>query len=156
MLISSVCLVIMFVALLVNVVLRYLFGSGIPWAYEIHAVLLPWLVAGGVVIASARGRNIAITILPNLLQGRNRTALLVAINVAIMVIALSVLWSSQPIIRASQFQTLPALGVTQVWGYSSLLYAFGLVAVIAVLDGLSLVLTGSPLYDDDPALKSLS
>jgi TRAP-type C4-dicarboxylate transport system permease small subunit len=155
-LIASACLVTMFAALLVNVVLRYLFGSGIPWAYEIHAVLLPWLVAGGVVIASARGRNISITILPDLLRGRTRTALLVAIDVAIIVIAVSVLWSSQPIIRASQFQMLSALGVTQVWGYSSLLYAFGLVAVLATIDALSLVLTGRPLYDDDPALKSLS
>jgi TRAP-type C4-dicarboxylate transport system permease small subunit len=155
-LIAAACIVFMFVALLVNVVLRYLFGSGIPWAYEIHAVLLPWLVAGGVVIASARGRNIAITILPDMLGTRSRAALLIAIDVAIVVIAVSVLWSSQPIIRASQFQMLPALGVTQVWGYTSLVYAFGLVAVLAMLDGFSLVLTGAGLADDDPALKSLS
>jgi TRAP-type C4-dicarboxylate transport system permease small subunit len=154
--IAAACLVFMFGALLVNVVLRYLFGSGIPWAYEIHAVLLPWLVAGGVVIASARGRNISITILPDMLRGGSRTALMVAIDVAIIVIAISVLWSSQPIIRAAQFQTLPALGVTQVWGYASLVYAFGLVAVLAALDGLSLVLTGAGLAEDDPALKSLS
>ena len=58
--IAVACLAFMFVALLTNVILRYAFDSGIPWAYEIHAVLLPWLVAGGLVIASARGRNIAI------------------------------------------------------------------------------------------------
>ena len=33
-----------FCALLVNVVLRYAFGSGLAWAYEIHAILFPWLV----------------------------------------------------------------------------------------------------------------
>jgi TRAP-type C4-dicarboxylate transport system permease small subunit len=154
--IVAITLVTMFAALLVNVVLRYAVGSGIPWAYEIHAVLFPWLVAGGVVIATARGRNIAITILPDFLKGRSHTFLMLAIDFAVLVIAVSVLWSSQPIIRASQFQMLTTLGVTQVWGYASLVYAFGLISILAALDALNLLLTGSPLADDDPALKSLS
>ena len=35
--IGAACLSFMFVALLVNVFLRYVSGSGIAWAYEIHA-----------------------------------------------------------------------------------------------------------------------
>ena len=155
-LIAGSCLLIMFVALLVNVVLRYLFGSGIPWAYEIHAILFPWAVAGGVVIASAQGRNIAITILPDALSGAGKRAVLVAIDVAILVISVSVLWSSQPIIFASQFQTLSTLGVAQIWGYTSLVYAFGLMAVLALLDGISLVVWGNPVTSGDSAPKSLS
>jgi TRAP-type transport system small permease protein len=154
--IAAVCLIVMFGALLANVTLRYAFGSGIPWAYEIHAILFPWAVAGGVVVATAQGRNIAVTILPDLLARNARTVLLLAIDILVLVIALSVLWSSQPIIRASQFQTLSALGVTQIWGYLSLVYAFGLIAVLAALDALSLVLSGTSIADDDPALKSLS
>jgi hypothetical protein len=52
--IAALFLVIMFAALLADVVLRYAFASGMPWAYEIHAILLPWAVAGGVVVASGR------------------------------------------------------------------------------------------------------
>lgn len=155
-LIAGVCLVTMFVALLVNVVLRYLFGSGIPWAYEIHAILFPWLVAGGVVAASAQGRNIAITILPDMLSGAGKRAVLIAIDVAVLVISVSVLWSSQPVIFASRFQTLSTLGITQIWGYASLVYAFGLMAILALLDGISLVVWGTATTSGDPALKSLS
>jgi TRAP-type C4-dicarboxylate transport system permease small subunit len=153
--IAAATLGFMFVALLVNVVLRYAFGSGIAWAYEIHALLLPWLVAGGIVIAAARGRNIAITILPELLGPAARRVLVLAIQVAILVISVSVLESSWPILKASTFQTLSTLGIKQVWGYASLVYAFAGMAVIAALNILR-ALAGSDVMDHDPEHASLS
>lgn len=145
----------MFVALFINVFLRYSFGSGIPWAYEIHAVLLPWLVASGIVVAAARSRNIAISLLPDALQPGMQRALLIAVNIAIIIIAVTVLWSSQPILKASQFQKLSTLGIRQVWGYSSLIYAFGAMAFIAALDILRVLFTDAP-RPADPAHGSLS
>ncbi|HLS68853.1 MAG TPA: TRAP transporter small permease subunit [Kiloniellales bacterium] len=133
-LIAVTCLAIMFVALLVNVVLRYALGTGITWAYEIHAILLPWLVAGGIVIATARGRHIAVNLMSSLLSGAALTALVLIVQAALFVISISILWSSQPILKASTFQTLATLGIKQVWGYSSLAYAFGAMALIALLE----------------------
>jgi TRAP-type C4-dicarboxylate transport system permease small subunit len=71
------------------------------------------------------------------------------------VIAASVLWSSQPILKASTFQTLSTLGIKQVWGYSSMVYAFASMIVIAALTTLQ-VLGGSDPLDHDPAHASLS
>ena len=153
--IAAACLAVMFVALLVNVVLRYFFGSGIAWAYEIHALLLPWLVGGGIVIAAAQGRNIAVTLLPDMLGGRARQAVMIAIQAAIVVISVSVIWSSQPILKASQFQTLSTLGITQIWGYASLVYAFAAMAVIGLIDILRM-LSGVDVMDHDPGHASLS
>jgi TRAP-type C4-dicarboxylate transport system permease small subunit len=145
----------MFAALFTNVVLRYALGSGIAWAYEIHALLLPWLVAGGLVVATARSGNIAVTILPGLLPDAGRRALEVAVQVAILTISVSVLWTSQPILRASQFQTLSTLGITQIWGYSSLVFAFGAMAILAAATILR-VLTGDDPAPRDPVRASLS
>jgi TRAP-type C4-dicarboxylate transport system permease small subunit len=142
-------------ALLVNVILRYVLNSGLPWASEIHAVLLPWMVAGGVVIAAARGRNIAITLLPDLMGAQGRRWLFVVVNLMILVIATSVLWSSQPILKAAQVQRLSTLGIKQIWGYSSLIYAFGGMAVIALLDMLR-VLLERDVSPGDPTRTSLS
>ncbi|MGO4916414.1 TRAP transporter small permease [Pseudogemmobacter sp. W21_MBD1_M6] len=153
--ISVATLGIMFFALFANVVLRYAFGSGLAWAYEIHAVLLPWLVAGGIVIAATRSRNIAISLLPDMVQPGTRRVLFLAVQIAILVIAVSVLWSSQPILKASQFQKLSTLGIKQIWGYSSLVYAFGAMAVIAALETIRTVLSG-PRQGTDPAHGSLS
>lgn len=152
---AAACLGALFVALLVNVVLRYAFGSGIAWAYEIHALLLPWLVAGGIVIAAARGRNIAIALLPDMLGPSMQRALLLVIHTAILVISISVLWSSQPILKAAQFQTLSTLGVKQIWGYASLVYAFGAMATIAAVDILRAA-SGIDVMNHDPEHASLS
>jgi TRAP-type C4-dicarboxylate transport system permease small subunit len=73
----------------------------------------------------------------------------------ILVIAVSVLWSSQPILKASQFQRLSTLGIKQIWGYSSLVYAFGGMALIAVLDVLR-VLLERDVSASDPTKTSLS
>lgn len=154
-LVAALCLAVMFAALLVNVALRYLFGSGIAWAYEIHALLLPWLVAGGVVVASARGRNIAVTLLADALEGRARLALFLAIQLAIVAISVGVLWSGQPILRAARFQTLSTLGIKQIWGYASLVYAFAGMAFIAACDALR-ALCGADVLDHDPGGASLS
>lgn len=154
-LIVAACLAAMFAALLVNVILRYTAGSGISWAYEIHAILLPWLVAGGLVIASARGRNIAVTLFSDLLSGRARLGINLVIQSTILLITLSVLWSSQPILKASQFQTLSTLGIKQVWGYSSLAYAFGAMALIAAC-GIIRTLAGEDISDLAPEQSSLS
>jgi TRAP-type C4-dicarboxylate transport system permease small subunit len=153
--IAVLCLGFMFVALLLNVVLRYAFGSGIAWAYEIHSLLLPWLVGGGIVIAAARGRNIAVTLLPDALGHRLRLGLLVAVNVVILIICLSVLWTSQPILKAAQFQSLSTLGIKQIWGYASLIYAFTGMAVIAVIEILRL-LSGEDPGAPDRTHASLS
>lgn len=154
-LIAVACLGFMFVLLLVNVVLRYAFGSGIAWAYEIHALLLPWLVAGGIVIATAHHRHIAITLFQELISSRGQRWLTLIIQCAVLVISISVLWSSQPILKAAQFQTLSTLGIKQVWGYSSLIYAFAGMAIIAIADILR-VLAGVDVLDHDPEHASLS
>lgn len=153
--IAVACLTAMFAALLTSVILRYIFGSGIAWAYEIHAILLPWLVAGGIVIAAARGRNIAITMLIDLVGPGTQRWMMVAVNLAILIICLSVLWTSQPILKASQFQTLSTLGIKQVWGYASLVYAFAGMTVIAFVDLLR-GFGGENLADLDPGHASLS
>lgn len=154
-LIGVACIAFMFVALLLNVILRYAFSSGIAWAYEVHAILLPWLVAGGVVIAAARGANIAITLLPGMLGPRAGRVLMVVVQLLILIISISVLVSSQPILKASQFQTLSTLGIKQVWGYASLVYAFGGMAIIAAIDVLR-TLMGRHGWELDPAHGSLS
>lgn len=143
-----------FITLLVNVILRYTTGSGVAWAYEVHALTLPWLVAGGIVIAAARTRNIAISLLPDLLAPGLQRVLMIGVHIIIAVIAVNVLLSSQPILKASKFQTLSTLGVKQVWGYSSLVYAFASMAVIAVISAVHAIFVAPE--KSDPEHSSLS
>lgn len=147
---------VMFTLLLMNVVLRYIFTTGIPMAYEIHAILLPWLVAGGLVVASAQNRNIAVTLLPDLVPLAMRRLILIVVQAIVLVIAASIVWSGQPILRASTFQSLSTLGVKQIWGYASLPYSFVCMCVIALCDLLRLILRDETLEESLPTPSSLS
>ena len=133
-LICVVTLVVLFVGLMANVILRYASG-GLDWAYDIHAILLPWMIAGGVVIATVQSRNIAITILPDLLSPAGKRIVFLVASVLTLVISLIVVWSSFPIIKAAQYQRISALGgISQLWGYASLIYGFGGIAMICLCD----------------------
>jgi len=145
----------MFLALFVNVFLRYVFGSGIAWAYEIHNILFPWLVAGGTVMAGARGSNIAVMAVVNLLPEIIRRLVAMAVHVFVAALCFGVVQTSMPIVRAAQYSRLAETGISQMYGYWSLLYAFGAIAIISVLFTLRLLL-GEKADISDPTVSSFS
>lgn len=154
-LICVVTLVVLFVGLMANVILRYASGRGLDWAYDIHAILLPWMIAGGVVIATVYSRNIAITILPDLVWPAGKRIVFLVASVLTLIISLFVVWSSVPIIKAAQYQRISALGgISQLWGYASLIYGFGGIALICLCDVIA-ALMGRTLRDVEVA-SSLS
>ncbi|MBB4314530.1 TRAP transporter small permease [Roseospira marina] len=145
----------MFLALLVNVILRYLFSTGIPWAYEIHSILFPWLVAGGAVMAAVRGRNIAVEVAVNLLPELGRRIVAIIVHVVIVIMAVAVIDTSMPIVMASRFSVLAETRIPQIYGYSSLIFGFALVALVSVLDAIRLIL-GEHAQDKNPGHTALS
>lgn len=133
---AALALGVMFILLVTNVVLRYLFARGIAWAYEIHVVLLPWVIACGMVLAACEGRHVAIRVLVERLGARGGRILAVGVHGCVLAICLLVLWASPPVLRAASLQRLATLGITQLWGYAGLVWAF---AAIALTSGLAIV-----------------
>ncbi|KEA62268.1 TRAP-type C4-dicarboxylate transport system, small permease component [Marinobacterium lacunae] len=145
----------MFLSILVNVVLRYVFGSGITWAYELPAILFPWAVAGGLVMATAQGRNIAVDAIIKLLPERLRWVLAILINLFTGSVSVGVVYYSLPIVKASQYSRLAETGISQIYGYSSLLYAFSMIALIALLTLIDYLL-GQRVEVSDPSESNFS
>ena len=145
----------MFLAIFINVVLRYVFASGITWAYEIHNLLLPWLVAGGAVMAACAGRNISVDIIIKVLPDSLSRLFGLAVNAFVAAVCVGVVYSSLPIVRAAQYSRLAETGIPQMYGYMSLLYAFSMIAVIAILQIVQTLL-GDRTAKFDPAASSFS
>ena len=135
----------LFLALFVNVVLRYLFAEGIAWAYEIPSILFPWSVASAVVVATVLGRNIQIALLVLVFPEPVRRIVGIAVYLAAAAIAITVLATSAPTLRASQFMRLAETGIPQVWGMASLVYAFAAIAIVSLIETLRLLAGGSYL-----------
>jgi TRAP-type C4-dicarboxylate transport system permease small subunit len=66
----AICLGVMALAVFVNVVLRYGFGSGIAASEELSRLLFVWMVFIGAAAAYPAGEHMAFTSLVGLLQGR--------------------------------------------------------------------------------------
>ena len=85
------CLGIMALAVFVNVVLRYGFGSGIAASEELSRLLFVWMVFLGGTLAYPQGEHMAFTSLVAKLQGRPRALKAVTVLIRVLVILACVL-----------------------------------------------------------------
>ena len=61
--------------------------------------------------------------------------LFIVVSALTLLISVFVVWSAFPIIKAAQYQRISSLGgISQLWGYASLIYGFGGIAVICACD----------------------
>jgi len=128
-----ISITVMFVSLFSNVILRYCLNQSIDWAYEVPSILFPWMVAGGIVMSATRGKDICVTILLDMSSGKLHKCLMIFIHSIISIISISIMISGQKILMASKFQRLPETGIEQIWGYSSIYFAFSLVFILSLL-----------------------
>ena len=80
------CLGVMAVAVFVNVVLRYGFGSGIAASEELSRLLFVWMVFLGATAAYPAGEHMAFTSLVGLLKDRPRALMAMTVVIRLLVI----------------------------------------------------------------------
>jgi TRAP-type C4-dicarboxylate transport system permease small subunit len=85
MLLAS-CLGVMAVAVFINVVLRYGFGSGLPASEELSRLLFVWMVFIGATAAYPAGEHMAFTSLVGLLQNKPRLMLAMTLFIRLLVL----------------------------------------------------------------------
>ncbi len=83
----AACLGVMALAVFVNVVLRYGFGSGLPASEELSRLLFVWMVFIGATAAYPAGEHMAFTSLVGML--RNRPALFMAVTIFIRLLVVT-------------------------------------------------------------------
>jgi TRAP-type C4-dicarboxylate transport system permease small subunit len=128
-LVMAACLAVMALAVFVNVVLRYGFGSGIAASEELSRLLFVWLVFIGASAAYPAGEHMAFTGLVARLRGRPR-----ALAVATVVIRLLVLLACGLLAWGAWQQVIVGLGSRSVvLGYpTALLPLPALLASLAI------------------------
>ncbi|HUG24908.1 TRAP transporter small permease [Piscinibacter sp.] len=87
----AACLGVMAVAVFVNVVLRYGFGSGVAASEELSRLLFVWMVFIGGTAAYPTGEHMAFTSLVGLLKNKPRALLAMTILIRGLVILAAVL-----------------------------------------------------------------
>ncbi len=82
----AACLGVMAVAVFVNVVLRYGFGSGVAASEELSRLLFVWMVFIGATAAYPAGEHMAFTSLIGLLRKHQRAMMLATVVIRLLVV----------------------------------------------------------------------
>jgi TRAP-type C4-dicarboxylate transport system permease small subunit len=87
----ALCLGVMAVAVFINIVLRYGFGSGLPASEELSRLLFVWMVFIGATAAYPAGEHMAFTSLVGLLKDKPRRMLAMTVFIRLLVLLACVL-----------------------------------------------------------------
>jgi TRAP-type C4-dicarboxylate transport system permease small subunit len=142
------CLAVMVVLVFTNLVLRYVFNSGIATSEELSRWLLVWLTFLGAIVALRQHAHLGVDTLVRALPPRGKLLCFV-ISYALMLYADSLLtigsWKQAVL---TFHDSAPASGISVgLFFYSSGL-VFGISAAVILLHDLARVLTGAATEED--------
>lgn len=138
-------LVIMFLSLMAEVVVRYLTNQGMGWPSEMPNILFPWLVMSGVVLGAQRGQHIAVTALLGVLGRTSNRILLLALQVLIAVTFFYLAYVGFDVLEITGTEKFPVTGITAYWAYLALIAGFLGLGVTALTTFVHLLLASNPL-----------
>lgn len=137
-------LVLLFLSLGAEVVVRYLTTQGLGWPSEMPNILFPWLVMGGVVLAAQRGAHIAVTITLDLLGASAARILLLAMQVAVAATFFYLAYIGLAVIEITGTEVYPVTGISARWAYLSLIVGFVGVGLTATTTFARILLADDP------------
>ncbi len=142
---SMGALVVLFMALMAEVIVRYLTTKGLGWPAEMPNLLFPWLVMGGIVLAAQRGQHIAVSAGLLMMRPNHARLLLVAMQVLIAVTFIYLGQAGIAVIEVTGSETYPISGITARWAYLAVVAGFFAIALTAITTGVRVMLADDPL-----------
>jgi len=138
-------LVIMFISLMAEVIVRYFTNQGMGWPTEMPNILFPWLVMGGVVLGAQRGQHIAVTALNNLLGRTGNRLLMLGQQILVVGAFFYLAWVGLGVIEITGSEVYPVTGITARWAYLAMIVGFVGLGITAITTFVRLVMASDPL-----------
>jgi len=138
-------LLLMFLALMAEVIVRYMTNQGLGWPTELPNLLFPWLVMGGIVLAAQRGQHISVTAIYGWLNRAATRGLLLLLQVLIAATFFYLAWVGLDVIEITGTEVYPMTRVSAHWAYLALIVGFVGVGLTALTTMARLLLTDDPL-----------
>lgn len=139
------CLVIMFLSLMAEVVVRYLTNQGMGWPSEMPNILFPWLVMSGVVLGAQKGQHIAVTAVQGLLGRTGNRLLLLGLQLVVAATFFYLAFVGLDVLEITGSEEFPVTGVTAFWAYLALIAGFTGLGITAITTFVRLLLANDPL-----------
>lgn len=143
-LIATTSVVLIFLALMAEVVVRYFTSAGLGWPNEVPNILFPWLIMGGIVVGANRGAHIAAEFIRAHLSKEQLRMLLTFIHLLVACVFASLAYLSLGVISITKTQVFPITGIGQAWAYGSMLFGFGGIALASVVNAIRTLFAADP------------
>jgi TRAP-type C4-dicarboxylate transport system permease small subunit len=143
--ISIGALVIMFVSLMAEVVVRYLTNQGMGWPTEMPNILFPWLVMAGVVLGAQRGKHIAVNAINVLLNKTGNRILILAQQTLAAFTFLYLAYIGLTVIEITGSEMYPVTGITAKWAYLAMIVGFSGLGLTAITTFIQALTASDPL-----------
>lgn len=137
-------LVVLFLSIGLEVVVRYLTTQGLGWPSELPNILFPWLVMGGIVVAAQRGAHISVTLLLDMLGRSGARVLLLGMQFVVAATFFYLAYIGLAVIEITGTEVYPVTGISARWAYLSLIAGFVGIGLTAVTTFVRLLLAEEP------------
>lgn len=144
-----VCLAIMGILVFGNVIMRYVFNSGIAISEELSRLLFVWLIFLGAIVASAQRSHIGYDSLAKVASPRVRKVLTLLTGTLMLIACVIFIkggWSQTLINLSNEY---PVMGISYAWLYG-VAVVFGIALIFPVCNNIWRVLSNhdEPLTED--------
>lgn len=122
-----ISLSIMALLVFLNIILRYIFGSGLPWAEELARYLFVWMVFLGAIVALQQKSHLSVDLITSAVPPKIKKALELISNLIVLFVILLILQGSWAMTVQNLHVSAPATGMP-----TFILYGVGLVLSIGM------------------------
>lgn len=128
-----VTMVLIFVILAANTLLRYASGTSLQWSNEIPELLFPWLVMSGVVLAAEKGAHIATVFLVESVKPGTRRIIAIISWTTVAVLYATLVRATWNMLEIVHDERTPILLIPTSVTYGCVLAGMFMLALLAVL-----------------------
>ena len=130
--VSAVFLSVTVLVVITNVILRYVFQSGLFWVEEVATVSFIWSVFVGAAAAYRLKAHIGIDLVTRLFSERVREIVSIVISLMLAIINGYICYLSILFIGANQLKRTPVLDVPSVYVNLAITAGFGMITLYAI------------------------
>jgi TRAP-type C4-dicarboxylate transport system permease small subunit len=149
--IAVITLVVMFLSLMAEVIVRYVTNQGMGWPTEIPSLLFPWLMMSGIVLAAQYGKHIAVETIRAFLGKNLNRVLLMSLQVVIICTFFYLAQVGLFVIEITGSEVYPVTKVSAKWAYLSIIVGFVALGLTGITTFFRLLFADDPLSVRAPA-----
>ena len=149
--IAVITLVVMFLSLMAEVIVRYVTNQGMGWPTEIPNLLFPWLMMSGIVLAAQYGKHIAVETMRAYLSKNVNRVIMMALQLLIIFTFFYLAQVGLFVIEITGSEVFPVTKISAKWAYLSIIVGFVALGLTGLTTFFRLLLADDPLLVRAPA-----